>query len=152
MPAVLRHTQPFRNLVIHIQYMVEKSAFSWCLWTDWLPAVYTCEEDSLSFICRSHLPCVVNHPLFIATRAASVNLEKEDFVNTVNTVAEQAMSNRHYVLTTGPFSSESSSRATDDCSTGLKMTEDRISWSENSGQRWVQIITCYNTTWCTWLK
>lgn len=39
-----------------------------------LPAVYTGEEDSLAFICRSHLSGVVNHPLFIAARAASVNL------------------------------------------------------------------------------
>lgn len=38
-----------------------------------IPAVYTGEEDSLSLICRSHLPGVVNHPFFIATRAASVN-------------------------------------------------------------------------------
>lgn len=38
-----------------------------------IPAVYTSEENSLAFICRPHLPCVVHHTLFIAPRAASVN-------------------------------------------------------------------------------
>lgn len=38
--------------------------------------MHTGEEDSLSFICRSHLSGVINHSLFVATRAASVNLEE----------------------------------------------------------------------------
>lgn len=38
-----------------------------------IPAVYTGEEDCLAFICGSHLSGVVNHALFIAAWAASVN-------------------------------------------------------------------------------
>lgn len=40
-----------------------------------LPAVYAGEEDCLSFICRTHLSGVVNHPLFVTARAPSVNLD-----------------------------------------------------------------------------
>lgn len=59
----------------------------------WLPAVYTGEEDSLSFICRPHLPGVVNHPFFITTRAASVNLKGAgNLINTVYSCYRQQQS------------------------------------------------------------
>lgn len=63
---IANHTesQSFKHLVPH------RTVFS-----HELPAVCAGEEDSLSFICRSHLSSVVHHPLFVATRAASVNLE-----------------------------------------------------------------------------
>ena len=110
-------------------------------YTECLPAVYTGKEDSLSFICRSHLPGVVNHSLFIAMRAPSVNLQEEkaliDTVYSWDHHTQQSVNSSQSVLTTGPFSSvsSSSSRATDDCSTRLKITVDWISWPENSGQK-----------------
>lgn len=46
-----------------------------------LPAVDAGEEDRLSFICRSHLPSVVDHAFLIAASAASVNLQARQEAN-----------------------------------------------------------------------
>lgn len=59
-----KESQSFKHLVPHHS-----------VYSHGLPAVCAGEEDSLSFVCRSHLSSVVHHPLFVATRAASVNLE-----------------------------------------------------------------------------
>lgn len=37
------------------------------------PAVDAGEEDGLPFVCRPHLPGVVDHPLFVTARAAAVD-------------------------------------------------------------------------------
>ena len=40
-----------------------------------LPAVYTSEEHSLSFVRRPHLPRVVNHPLLVTAGTTPVRLK-----------------------------------------------------------------------------
>lgn len=105
-----------------------------------LPAVYACEEDCLSFICRAHLSGVVNHSLFVTARAPSVNLDTtgqnaSQFTAVDNTNIYNISTGR-FLLTTAPFTSESSSSpsADNDCFKGLKTTVEWISCPLNSGK------------------
>lgn len=104
-----------------------------------LPAVYAGEEDCLSFICRTHLSGVVNHPLFVTARAPSVNLDTTGQNASQFTAVDNPnisnISTGRFLLTTAPFTSESSSSpsAADDCFTGLKTTLEWISCPLNSG-------------------
>ena len=108
-------------------------------------SVYKWRRPSVPHLQISSVWCGKPCPLYCSESSVCRSTGSRDsLVTSVHTQthrAVQSVSHGQHVLTTGPFSSESSSssRVTDDCSTGLKMTVERICWPENSGKlnRWM---------------